>query len=184
MAQPLSSNDTDLFVIRTTTSTQHSVFAETLRDWRDPLLQGHEPNPVRVCPRCAACRCHSLTDLSSTSANVGHNHEPSCPKFLRATSSMKQRFAIRSQRRTASSTPAMRTFTRPSSLHTQSSPAASCTRRVHSSSSSKIPVRIFTTVTPVGTKPRSDSSKPKSKIPRLIATCARSPAFCRFDTDR
>lgn len=181
MVQPSSCNATDLFLIHTTTttSTQHSVFAETLRDWRDPLLQGHEPNPVRVCPRCTSCRCQSLTNLSSSSAHAGHNHEPSCPRFrhhLRATSSMKQRFAIRSQRRAVSSVPAMQT-----SLHVQLSAAASCVKRVNSS---RIPVRIFTTVTPVGKRTRDDVSQPTSKIPRLRVTCARSLALGRFDTAR
>ena len=186
MARPLIGNDTDLFLIRTTNSTQHSVFAETLRDWRDPLLQGHEPNPVRACARCAACRCHSLTDLSSTSANLGHNHEPSCPKFLhrhlRATSSMKQRFALRSQRRATSSTPGMRTLTVSSFLHVQPSSTASYTRRVNSSS--RIPVRVFTTTPPVVTNRRNDALQAKSKIPRLRVTCPRSPAPCQFEADR
>ncbi|CAF5123154.1 unnamed protein product, partial [Rotaria magnacalcarata] len=52
-----SSNHIESSRLFNATSNEHTLFAGTLRDWCDPLLQGQEQILVPLCPRCASCRC-------------------------------------------------------------------------------------------------------------------------------
>lgn len=77
------------FNIRSTLSNEHLLFADTLRDWSDPLLHGQEPIHTPLCPRCATCKCQSLKNLPNPPFNSQHHHhhhhihDPSCPNFHR-----------------------------------------------------------------------------------------------------
>ena len=84
---------------RSSLSNEHLRFAETLRDWRDPLLHGYEPLPVLLCSRCVACKCESLKDL----------HHTTCPNFHR------QRTMTKSKRRANSHDPSISMLNKSSS---------------------------------------------------------------------
>ena len=140
---------------RSSVSNEHLLFVETLRNWRDPLLHGHEPLPLLLCPRCMTCKCESLKDLRHTSTHFiqHHTHQPACPKFRQSSrSSLRQRMTMKPVRRAISHDPSI-------SLHpTNKSP-------------SKIPVRISTSSSLSSSSNHLQYSSPhKTKIPRLIRT--------------
>jgi hypothetical protein len=154
------------FNIRSTHSNEHLVFAETLRDWRDPLLQGYKPLPVLLCPRCATCKCASLKDFRHHSI-----HHSSCPHFHHHFRQTKSSI----KRRSVSYDP---------SIIKSKSTAHSIKRKT---STSKIPVRISTSIidySPISIR----TSNKKTKIPRLILTRSLPspviPTKDLYDTDR
>ena len=53
------------------TSNEHFLFAESLRDWRKPLLEKQKSIPISVCPRCLVCKCRSLNPIE-------HHHHHVC----------------------------------------------------------------------------------------------------------
>lgn len=175
----LSNNTpTSLF---TSISNEHTLFAGTLRDWCDPLLQGQERVPVPLCPRCVTCKCESLKDLSNSSNSSNHHHHhyhhPSCPtlhQHERSKTRSKQRVFNKPKRRASSYDPSLTNNNKkpehPSSLHIPK----------RKKSTSKIPVRISTTSSSTVTTTTSEYSpassitenrsiNPKTKIPRPIS---------------
>ncbi len=148
MAESSRTPENCLFNIRSTPSNEDLVFAETLRDWRDPLLQGYEPIPVLLCPRCATCKCASLKTFRRKSI---HQHHPSCPNFHHhfkqtKSSNNKQRIITKSKRRSISHDPSITVLKTSLSLieskSAQHSPLINSIKRTKSTS--KIPVRILT----------------------------------------
>jgi hypothetical protein len=187
MAGSSTNPDSGLFNIRSTVSNEHLVFAETLRDWRDPLLHGHEPIPVLLCPRCAICKCESLKDLRNTASHSIHQHhihDPSCPIFRhqydRIRTSNKQCIIRQSKRRAISHDPSitgLNTSSSSSSIIKSKSAEHSLLEYAikQKKSTSKIPVRISTPTSEYS--PSSSASfiinhlsDQKTKIPRLILT--------------
>lgn len=177
MAESFKNPDDGLFNIRSTPSNEHLFFAETLRNWRDPLLQGHNPTPVLICPRCALCKCQSLKDFHNTSPSPIPQHEPSCPNFRhqheRAKTSRRQRVIHQTKRRAVSHDPSI-TVIRSSSSSSSSivqsnstghSPLLQLSKRMESPS--KIPVRISIPLSNGSSILKIDSSNKKTKIPRL-----------------
>ncbi|CAF3358390.1 unnamed protein product [Rotaria sp. Silwood1] len=80
----LSTNHTNIETsLFNTISNEHTLFAGTLRDWCDPLLQGQQRIQVPLCPRCVTCKCESLKDFPDSLNNRNHrqHHDPSCPKY-------------------------------------------------------------------------------------------------------
>ncbi|CAF1069954.1 unnamed protein product [Didymodactylos carnosus] len=79
-------------------SYSHSIFADSLRDWKDPFLHGSEPIKIPLCPRCSSCKCRSLLNqpvvntstpqLTYQYEDIHHDHQhhhfhhhPSCPSY-------------------------------------------------------------------------------------------------------
>ncbi|CAF0834841.1 unnamed protein product [Adineta ricciae] len=186
MAESGTNPEQGLFNIRATPSNEHLVFAETLRDWRDPLLQGYERILVPPCPRCATCKCESLKDLPNSTAHTihhhhhHHRHEPTCPNFRHYPQQIKP--AVKQpnfdKRRAAShdSSPLL--------LNTNKSPPDSPKCKHFKS---KIPVKIST---PTSEYSSSSSlitrshlpTSPASKIPRLILLHNSSSPAPTIDT--
>ena len=137
--------ETNFFKIRSSLSNEHLLFADTLRDWTDPLLHGHEAIPVPLCPRCATCKCESLKDLPNPELNLLHHHhhihDSSCPNFRHS-----RRINRQSKRRAISHDPSIDTSSSSSSiiksLSAEHSPLNQSIQR--NRSTSKIPVRIST----------------------------------------
>lgn len=160
---------------RSSVSNEHLLFVETLRNWRDPLLHGHEPLPLLLCPRCVTCKCESLKDLRHTSTHFiqHHTHQAACPKFRqtsdRTRSSFRQRMTMKPVRRAISHDPSI-------SLHPTSK------------SPSKIPIRISTSSSLSSSSNHLQySSSHKTKIPRLIRTPpspTRSTRDDSYEVDR
>lgn len=73
-----SNSEKNTLNIRSSLSNEHLLFADTLRDWSDPLLHGQEPIHTPLCPRCATCKCESLKNLPNPKFN---SHHPSCPNY-------------------------------------------------------------------------------------------------------
>lgn len=179
-------------------SNEHTVFAGTLRDWCDPLLQGQERIPVPLCPRCVTCRCESLKDLPDSPSNSSHNphreyryHDPSCPnhhhQHERTKSACKRQIFTKPKRRAISHDPSI-AFDSHKSLRNQNvecSPSPSSTPTIQRRQKiSKIPVRVSTPssvmTTPTTTTTTaseyspsslnsSRSSNARTKIPRPIS---------------
>jgi hypothetical protein len=186
MAESSTNPENNFVNIRSALSNEHLVFAETLRDWHDPLLQGYEPIPVLACPRCAACKCQSLKDLRNVSFNtIHHYHDPSCPNFRhhydRTKTPNKQRSLIKYKRRAISHDPSIMvldTSSSPSSVikskSAENSPLESFIKR--KKTTSKIPVRISASKREHSPSSSSSpiiinrSSNKRTKIPRLILT--------------
>ena len=183
MSELTNNCELDLFA---PVSKEHTLFAGTLRNWSDPMLQRQTTRSTPPCPRCVSCRCESLKDLpKSSSSSLNQRHHPSCPNYRlheRAKTSSRQRLVSKPKRRANSCEPAILTNGHTSSLQQISnyspspSPIIPLTKRTQSIS--KIPVRIrsttFTT-TPRDPSPSSSSvseshsSYRPSKIPRLIS---------------
>jgi hypothetical protein len=183
MAELTNNCETSLFA---PVSNEHILFAGTLRNWCDPLLQGHERTPTPLCPRCVTCRCESLRDLPNHNYNNHQRrHDPSCPNFHhheRAKTSSRPRLVNKPKRRANSCDPAI-----PLNSHTslikqniEHSPSPLPTKRKQSIS--RIPVRISSatsssnvTTTASEYSPSSSSiierqsMNNKSKIPRPIS---------------
>ncbi|CAF4400378.1 unnamed protein product [Rotaria sp. Silwood2] len=193
MAESTKNSDNNLFKIYSTPSNEHLVFAETLRDWRDPLLQGYDPIPVPLCPRCAICKCQSLKDFRNISSSSihhrdhghHHKHDPSCPDFRhqheRAKTPIHQRTITKFKRRAISHDPSITVLnTSSSSSSIIKSKSAEHSPLIHSmerkKSSSKIPVRVSTPISNyspsslLSSITKIQSSNKKTKIPRLIFT--------------
>ncbi|CAF1306254.1 unnamed protein product [Adineta steineri] len=173
MAELTNHTETNLF---TTSSNEHTLFAGTLRNWGDPLLQGQEPIPVPICPRCATCRCESLKALPKSSASQRYHHhhqkyhEPSCPNFRqheRARTTSKQRQVNKPKRRVNSYDPSI-TLDNHKSLKKQSmeySSSASSTPLIKQRHSfSKIPVRISTSSSTLTTTTTASEYSPASSV--------------------
>ena len=149
MAESSTTPENCSFNIRPTPSNEDVVFAETLRDWGDPLLQGYDPIPVLLCPRCATCKCASLKTFRRKSI---HHHHPSCPNFPHhfkrtKSSNNKQSITTKSKRRSISHDPSSLMVLKPSlsiikSKSAQLSPIINSIKR--KKPTSKIPVRIST----------------------------------------
>ncbi|CAF0760408.1 unnamed protein product [Adineta ricciae] len=159
MADSTSNTPMNLF---TASSNEHTLFAGTLRNWGDPLLQGQEPTRVPLCPRCATCRCESLRNLTRSSASRKHHHhrhhEPSCPNYHqheRAKTTSKQRTLVKTKRRANSHDP---------SLTLNNRPLISTPNTEYSSSTSSTPLM----------KPRNN----KSKIPVRVSTMSKTASEC------
>ncbi len=202
MAESSKNSEKNFFQIRSTLSNEHLVFAETLRDWRDPLLHGHEPLPVLLCPRCMTCKCESLKNLNNTSSYSIHHHhhhhihDPSCPNFRhsydRTRTSCKQRMITRPKRRAISHDPSISILNTSSSSSSiiisksaDHSPLINSIKR--KKLTSKIPVRISS---PTSEYSPSSSSiylnrllNRKTKIPRLILTRNLSSPTSTTTTD-
>ncbi|UJR26374.1 hypothetical protein I4U23_007707 [Adineta vaga] len=191
-----SNRQTNLF---TASSNEHTLFAGTLRNWGDPLLQGYEPTPVPLCPRCATCRCESLKALPRTSVSRKYHHhhqkyhEPSCPNYRqheRAKTASKQRTTTKIKRRANSYDSSVTLDHRPLIMkqNTEYSSSTSSTPLIKQrNNKSKIPVRIstsssnLTTTTttseysPASSIHESHSSNAQTKLPRpLIKSNASS----------
>jgi hypothetical protein len=177
MAESSTNNpEDDLFNIRSTLSNEHLLFAETLRNWRDPLLHGHEPLPILLCSRCVTCKCESLKDLRNYHHHI---HEPYCPNFRhqcdRTKSLSKQNIQTKSKRRAISHDPSITVLNTSSSLSSsimksksaEYSPLTNFVKR--KKFTSKIPVRISTPSLSTSITLNNSSNK-KTKIPRLILT--------------
>ncbi|CAF4782267.1 unnamed protein product, partial [Rotaria socialis] len=177
MAESFKNPNDGLFNIRSTPSNEHLVFAETLRDWRDPLLQGHSPIPVLICPRCALCKCQSVKYFHNTSSSSIRQHEPSCPNFRhqheRAKTPRRQRVINQTKRRAISHDSSITVIQSSSSSSssivqlnsTGHSPLLQSSKRTESPS--KIPVRISIPLNNSSSILKIDSSNNKTKIPRL-----------------
>ncbi|CAM4771306.1 unnamed protein product [Rotaria magnacalcarata] len=178
MAESFKNPNDGLFNIRSTPSNEHLVFAETLRDWRDPLLQGHNPIPVLICPRCALCKCRSVKDLHNTSSSSIRLHEPSCPNFRHqhepAKTPRRQRAINQTKRRAISHDSSITVIQSSSSSSSSSivqlnstghSPLLQSCKRTESPS--KIPVRISIPLGNSSSILKIDSSNKQTKIPRL-----------------
>jgi len=178
MAESSKIPKNNLFNIRSTLSNEHLVFAETLRDWRDPLLHGPEPIPLLLCPRCTTCKCDSLKEHRNYHHHI---HNPSCPNFNhqheRIKSSNIQRIVTKSKRRAISYDPSIRVLKSSSfsssiitSKSAEHSPLTNLIKR--KKFTSKIPVRISPSPTSEYSPPSSSSFilNRSSKIPRLILT--------------
>jgi hypothetical protein len=185
MAELTNNSDTSLF---TEVSNEHVLFAGTLRNWGDPLLQRREPASIPLCPRCVACRCESLKDLQNSSASLNHHHyhrhDPSCPNFHqheRTKTSSRQRLVNKPKRRANSCDPSIPLNSHTSLIkqraeHSPSPPSTHLTQR--KKSISKIPVRISSatsssTATTTASEYSTSSSitenrslNTKTKIPR------------------
>lgn len=178
-----SSNNTESTLF-STLSNEHVLFAGTLRDWCDPLLHGHAPRSVPLCPRCATCKCESLREAPNSS-NRGdkHHHHPSCKNYRhhkRASTASTHRPIDPSKRRAISYDPSM-TSSSPSPIikqdveHSASSPSVAL--RTRQKSGSKIPVRksTATSTTPASENSSASSiaerrtSNSKTRIPRPIS---------------
>ncbi|CAF3855285.1 unnamed protein product, partial [Rotaria sordida] len=181
--------ETSLF---NTTSNEHTLFAGTLRNWCDPLLQGQERIRVPLCPRCVTCKCESLKDLPN-SLNHRQYHDPTCPKYhqhkrIRTTS--RRRSLNKPKRRAMSYDSSILLDNKKSLIKQQNEHSPSCIL-IHQQierrqSTSKIPVRISTTTsssnvttTTTTTSEYSPSSSSinssrslnmRTKIPRLISS--------------
>ncbi len=143
---------------RSSLSNEHLLFAETLRDWRDPLLHGYEPLPVRLCSRCVACKCESLKDL----------HHTSCPN------SHPQRTMSKSKRRANSHDPSI-------SMLNKSSSSSS----IITSKSAEYPLLIKKTKSTSKIPIHSPSSFSKRQIPQLLLPRSLpSPTDDLYETDR
>ena len=180
MVESSTNLKSDLFNIRSTTSNQHLVFAETLRDWRDPLLQGYDPIPIALCSRCAICKCQSLKDFSNTALGSihhhrHHQHDSSCPSFRHqhehVKTSSQERTETKPKPRSLSHDPSKTVLNTSSiikSKFTEHSPSLHSVQRTKSTS--KIPVR---TATPINDSSsllsmnKIRSSNKTTKIPRL-----------------
>ncbi len=169
MSELSNNTETNLF---TTSSNEHTLFAGTLRNWCDPLLQGQEPVPVLLCPRCAICRCESLKVLPNSSANRNHlhhrrHHDPSCPNFRqheRAKTTSKQRLVNKPKRRANSYDPSItldnhRLLIKQQTEHSSAPPSI---KPKHSTS--KIPVRTVTTPSSSTVTPTASEYSPASSI--------------------
>ncbi len=182
MAELTNHTDTNLF---TTLSNEHTLFAGTLRNWGDPLVQGQEPTPVPLCPRCVACKCESLKDLSNSSASLNHHHHhrhvSSCPnirQYERAKTSSRSRLVNKPKRRAYScdSFIPLNSHTSLIKQRTEPSPSPPLTQR--KKSVSKIPVRISSATSSstaasehssVSSIAENRSFDRKTKIPRPIS---------------
>ncbi len=167
-------------------SNQHLLFAETLRDWRDPLLHGHEPLPVLLCPRCITCKCESLKDLHHTSS---YSHHSSCPNFRHSI--RKQQIMTKSKRRANSYDPSISILnTSSSSSSIITSKSAEYSPLINNSlkqqkSTSKIPVRISAIQSDYSPSSSSINLNKTSKIPHLILRRSLpSPIDDLYETDR
>lgn len=177
MAESSTNSQSGLFNIRSTLSNEHLVFAETLRDWRDPLLHGYEPAPALLCPRCITCKCESLKDLRSTHHHI---HDSSCSSFHHRDDQIKspnKKHTIKKfKRRAISHDPSMTALnTSPSSLSLSSIiKSKSAEHTPIKKSRSKIPIRISTPstseISPSSSFILNRSLNKKTKIPRLILT--------------
>jgi hypothetical protein len=185
MAELTNNCETSLFA---PVSNEHILFAGTLRNWGDPLLQGQERTLTPLCPRCVTCRCESLRDLPNHH-HYHRQHDPSCPNFHhheRAKTSSRQRLVNKPKRRANSCDPAIplnshTSLIKQNNEHSPSpSPTTHLTKRKQSIS--KIPVRISSaTSSPTITTTASEYSPSsssiidsqsmniKSKIPRPIS---------------
>jgi hypothetical protein len=179
MADSSTNIASDFFTIRSTTSNEQLIFADSLRDWSDPLLHGQEPIPVPICPRCAICRCQSLKDLRNSPVQLIHyhrQHDPSCPTFhhqhKRAKSSSNQRINTKPKRHAVSHDPSLTVLKHSLSIIKPKSsehiPSLHLTKR--KKSTSKIPIRISTTPVNDYLSISSIIKNQSSKIPRPIST--------------
>jgi len=189
MAELTNNNDTSLF---STMSNEHILFAGTLRDWSDPLLQGQERIPVPLCPRCVACKCESLKGLpngSASSNNHYQRHAPSCPNFHhqheRSQTTGRQRSVDKPKRRANSCDSSIPLNSHTSLIKQKAqhspSPPPSTNPTKRKKTISKIPVRISSatsssTVTTTASEYSPSSSiaehpsiNIKVKIPRPIS---------------
>jgi hypothetical protein len=164
-------------------SNEHILFAGTLRNWGDPLLQGQAPIPVPLCPRCVTCKCESIRDVPNSNY---HHHHPFCPNFHqheRCKTRSRQRVVHKPKRR-ANSFDASLTSHNHTGLIKQKperSPSPQLIKR--KKSTSRIPVRISTATTtsssnvttttseysPVSSTHENRSINNKTKIPRPIS---------------
>ncbi|CAF2882038.1 unnamed protein product [Rotaria sp. Silwood2] len=186
--------ETSLF---NTISNEHTLFAGTLRDWCDPLLQGQERIRVPLCPRCVTCKCESLKDLPDSLNNKNHrkHHDPSCPIFhqhKRIKTTSRRRLFNKPKRRANSYDSSIILDNQKRSLIKQDNEHS--TSRISTyqlierrQSTSRIPVRISTTTTTTTTTSSSNvtttaseyspsssinssrSLNMKTKIPRPIS---------------
>ncbi|CAF0796172.1 unnamed protein product [Didymodactylos carnosus] len=173
-------------------SYSHSVFVDSLRDWRDPLLHGSEPIEIPLCPRCSACKCRSL--LNRPTVNTSHprriyqyedihhdhlhhnhsHHHPSCPSYKSKSYSPvnRNRSRSRSSGRTFSHDSSIR-LNSDQSMSTSSSPKDRA-KSLSTIVKSKIPVRSLTGVFNSTKTTRSNSNiqtsdrAKKTLIPRPI----------------
>ncbi|CAF0928389.1 unnamed protein product [Rotaria sordida] len=198
MAESIKNSENNLSKIYSSSSNQHLLFAETLRDWRDPLFHGHDPIPVPLCPRCAVCKCESLKDFRNTSSSSihhydhhhhHHKHDPSCPNFRhqheRAKTPSQQRPITKSKRRAISHDPLLTVLNTSSIIKSKSSEYSPLIQTIErKKSSSKIPVRISTSTNNYSPSPspssslllinKSQSLNKKTKIPRLVLASSLS----------
>jgi hypothetical protein len=188
MAESSTNPENGLFNIRSTPSNEHLVFAESLRDWRDPLLQGYQPISVPLCPRCATCRCESLKSFPNSSSHNDHHHkhEPSCPNFRhqheQTKTSNKQSFTIK-RRRTISHDPSIKVIHTPKPI--EQSPLTHTMNEKHFIS--KIPVKMTTSTGDFSSSSslsiiKNQASNKKTKIPRLVSTYS-SPSPTKLTDD-
>jgi hypothetical protein len=190
MADFSNNTDTSLFAA---SSKEHTLFAGTLRNWGDPLLQGHELTPVPLCPRCAVCKCESLKAVPCSSAGRQHRHhrqryhDHSCPNFRqheRVKTNSKPRSTTRGKRRANSYDPSL-SSDHPLPLSRQDTDPSLSTSPIplikQRNSTSKIPVRIrtfsFTMTTTTSTASEyspassvhdSHSSCPPTRLPKPL----------------
>ena len=173
MSESTNNTETNVF---NTISNEHTVFAGTLRDWCDPLLQGQEPIPVTLCPRCVTCKCESLKDLpdSSTSSHRHYRHhqyhDPSCPNFRRyeRTKSISKQCRYYKPKRRANSYDLSLPSNNHEPLTKQKSERYSSPTATHlikrKRSESKIPVRISRTVSSSTVATTTSENSPSSSI--------------------
>ena len=191
MSEPSNLTSTSFFAASTN---EHTVFAGTLRNWCDPLLQGQAQIAVPVCPRCAGCKCRSVNETPhspSTSDSPRqryhqnhHHHDPSCPNYRlheRSKTTSASRMARQPKRRANSydSSVASDPYTLSIDSRTEHSSSPSTTRGMPPSRS-KIPVRIRSTSSSMVTTPVSEyssassinetrSSERRTRLPRPIS---------------
>ena len=173
-------------------SNEDVLFAGTLRDWCDPLLQGQAPQTIPLCPRCAGCKCESIKDLQYSTSN--QFHEPSCPSFghrhrhhshqPRSKTAMSRRSVTKGKRRANSLDPACSSNHLSAGVkrdleNASSSSSIATEINLRQSSSSRIPVRISARPSSTGNTPASEysstsstpdkrTSAPRTRIPRPI----------------
>jgi hypothetical protein len=186
MAESSTNSEKNFFHTRSTLSNEHLLFAETLRDWSDPLLHGHQPLPVLLCPRCSTCKCESLKELHHASS---HSHDPTCPNFHHSYDQTRtpytQRIMTKSKRRANSHDPSismLNTSSSSSSINTSKSAEHSIKQK---KSTSKIPVRISDYSPSSSSINLNRSLNKNTEIPQFILTHSLpSPIDDSYETDR
>ena len=172
MAELTDYSDNSLY---SSMSNEHILFASTLRNWSDPLLQGQQSSPVILCPRCVSCKCESLKDLPHSSTLSTHHlyHDPNCPNFRQheRSKTLSRQSLINKPKRRANSCEPILPFTTATSMN----PSENLQRK---KSVSQIPVRISSATSSTSITTASEHSttssnaenmySKKSKIPRPI----------------
>lgn len=203
MADATQNSSNDVMRISTSQSQEHLCFAETLRDWHDPLLQGYERISVPLCPRCAVCKCESLKDFRNGSFNAipqHHKHEPTCPTFRhnhgRSPSSSPQGLMSRCKRRAVSLDPAiapLNTSSSSSSITKSISPVHSPLSHIteRKKPKSNVSIRVSTPTKNLSTTPKKKKNQPTFKkikfpLPIVIPSSPLStiPTSDLYEDDR